>query len=185
MAVWRPSDTISVKVIGIARRGGSFLAADVEEDDGRVKGVRPLGGSAEFGETREEALRREFAEELWCSIIIREPWRAFENIHAHEGRVGHEYIFAADIELLDESLYSKDEILFPESNGSIWRARWVDCEEVKAGRLAVFPAGLEALLFGPDETRQRRRPAACAAQIERRRDSVRSTRQGRRALQMD
>ena len=97
MTVWTPSRDIAVKVIGLAWRGDELLVAEVEESDGRVKGVRPLGGGIEFGETREAALKREFAEELRCDVAIVGPWHAFENIYQHEGRTGHELIFAATI----------------------------------------------------------------------------------------
>lgn len=60
MTVWRPSQQIRVKVIGLAWRKDQLLAAEVEDDSGRIKGVRPLGGAIEFGESREEALHREF-----------------------------------------------------------------------------------------------------------------------------
>ena len=92
MAVWTPSPCVTVKVIGLAWRGDELLVAEVEESNGRVKGLRPLGGRIEFGETREEALRREFAEELGCTIELTGPWHAFENIYEHEGAMGHEFI---------------------------------------------------------------------------------------------
>ncbi|PDV86278.1 DNA mismatch repair protein MutT [Rhizobium sp. H4] len=62
MTVWRPPQQIRVKVIGLAWRQDRLLAAEVEDDGGRIKGIRPLGGSIEFGETREQALQREFRE---------------------------------------------------------------------------------------------------------------------------
>ena len=118
MTVWRPKQHVAVKVIGLVRRGASLLAAEVEGDDGRVKGVRPLGGTVEFGETRERALEREFFEELGTGIRVLGPWFAFENIFAHEGDIGHEIIFAAGIELADRSLYARDKIVFTESDGA-------------------------------------------------------------------
>src|SRR6478609_4883390 len=108
MAVWTPSPGIAVKVIGLAWRGAELLVAEVEESDGRVKGVRPLGGSIEFGETREQALKREFVEELRCEVEVTGPWRTFENIYQHEGSTGHEFIFAATIRLGDADLYRRD-----------------------------------------------------------------------------
>ena len=90
MTVWTPSPAIAVKVIGLAWRGRELLVAEVEQSDGRVKGVRPLGGSIEVGETREQALVREFAEELRCEVAVTGAWHAFENIYEHEGARGHE-----------------------------------------------------------------------------------------------
>src|SRR6187551_1612754 len=101
LTVWTPTPAVTVKVIGLAWRGAELLVAEVEESDGRVKGVRPLGGTIEFGETREAALAREFAEELGCAMSVVGPWHAFENIYRHEGATGHEFIFAANIRLGD------------------------------------------------------------------------------------
>ncbi|MBA8835648.1 hypothetical protein M2311_005189 [Rhizobium leguminosarum] len=41
MAIWRPSQQIRVKVIGLAWRNDRLLAAEVEDDSDRIKGVRP------------------------------------------------------------------------------------------------------------------------------------------------
>jgi hypothetical protein len=99
VTVWTPSTAVAVKVIGLAWRGEELLVAEVEESDGRVKGVRPLGGSIEFGETREAALKREFVEELRCEISISGPWHTFENIYQHEGRTGHGPLPARQVQL--------------------------------------------------------------------------------------
>ena len=124
MAIWRPSQQIRVKVIGLAWRNDRLLAAEVEDDSGRIKGVRPLGGAIEFGESREEALQREFREELETDIRIVGPWHLLENIYEHHGATGHEYIFAADIELADASLYERDEIRYSELDETAATARW-------------------------------------------------------------
>lgn len=126
MAVWRAPAEIRVKVIGLCLRGRDLLAAEVEDDAGRIKGYRPLGGSVEFGETREQALAREFKEELSTAVTIRGPWHVFENIFTHEGRQGHEIVFAAEVDLLDRSLYESDTISFNEMDGMRCTARWLD-----------------------------------------------------------
>jgi len=77
VTTWRPAQNIPVKVIGLALHKGRLLAAEIYNDDGEVKGIRPLGGHIEFGETREVALRREFQEELGTEIEITGAWRMF------------------------------------------------------------------------------------------------------------
>lgn len=118
MTVWTPSPAIAVKVIGLAWRGEELLVAEVEESDGRVKGVRPLGGSIEFGETREQALEREFVEELRCEIAVSGPWHCFENIYHHEGKTGHEFLFAANVRLGDADIYRRDRFHYLEHEGT-------------------------------------------------------------------
>lgn len=145
MTTWRPVERIRVIVIGLAWNDGRLLAAEVTTDAGIVKGVRPLGGSIEFGETREEALRREFMEELSVEIEIVGPWHALENIYTHEGQVGHEIVFAAEVVLRDPSLYQKDRISFTEDNSDqhAWhQAGWFAPAELEALGIALYPDGL-------------------------------------------
>ena len=141
MTVWIPLPEIAVKVVGLAWRGDELLVAEVEESDGRVKGVRPLGGSIDFGETREAALAREFAEELGCEISVIGPWHGFENIYQHEGRTGHEFLFAATIRLGDDALYRRDRFHFLEHEGTRCCAVWLDPLDLPDG-VELYPTGL-------------------------------------------
>ncbi len=142
MTTWRPPQSIKVKTIGLPFHRGRFLAADVPMDDGTIKGIRPIGGSIEFGETREEALAREFLEELGTRITVTGPWIVFENIFRHEGSLGHEMVFAAEVELADAGLYEREDIIFSEDDGTICHARWFDFAAVRASGLEIFPIGL-------------------------------------------
>ncbi|MDK4733105.1 NUDIX domain-containing protein [Rhizobium sp. CNPSo 3490] len=146
MTVWRPPQQIRVKVIGLAWRENRLLAAEVEDDSGRIKGVRPLGGSIEFGETREQALHREIREELGTEIRIVGPWHVLENIFEHHGSIGHEFIFAADVELADQALYERDEIRYCELDETAATARWFSRDMLRDAGLDLFPTGLETLL---------------------------------------
>lgn len=143
MTVWRPSQQIRVKVIGLAWRKDQLLAAEVEDDSGRIKGVRPLGGAIEFGESREEALHREFREELETDIRIVGPWHLLENIYEHQGAIGHEYIFAADIELADASLYQREEIRYSELDETAATARWFGRDSLRDAGIDLYPTGLD------------------------------------------
>ncbi|WP_327206097.1 NUDIX hydrolase [Rhizobium beringeri] len=146
MTVWRPSQQIRVKVIGLAWRKDQLLAAEVEDDSSRIKGVRPLGGAIEFGENREEALQREFQEELKTDIRIVGAWHLLENIYEHHGATGHEYIFAADIELADASLYERDEIHYSELDETAATARWFGRDRLRDAGIDLYPTGLDRLL---------------------------------------
>jgi 8-oxo-dGTP pyrophosphatase MutT (NUDIX family) len=141
VTVWTPSPGIAVKVIGLAWRGRELLVAEVEDSGGRVKGVRPLGGSVEFGETREAALVREFAEELGSEISVTSPWHTFENIYRHEGAKGHEFIFAAAIRLGDAGIYCRDRFDFLEHEDTRCCAVWIDPLRLPPG-VALYPDGL-------------------------------------------
>lgn len=144
MTIWKPPPAVCVKVIGLAWHGARLLAAEVEGSDGSVKGIRPLGGSIDFGETREQALHREFMEELGCCVTICGEWHVFENLYQHEGATGHEYVFAADVTLSDRSLYDREEITVNDTVPAL--ARWFDLREVTTRGLELYPAGLQGLL---------------------------------------
>ncbi len=68
MTKWRPAQHGKVKALGLHWRDGKLLAAEVFDDQGRLKGVRPLGGGIEFGEHWQAALIREFKEELVSTL---------------------------------------------------------------------------------------------------------------------
>ena len=144
MSVWRPRQGIQVKALGLVRRGGALLCTEVPADDGTVKGVRPPGGSIEHGETREAALRREFGEELSTDIRIAGPWIAIENIYDHEGHRGHEYIFAAPVELLDAALYRTDHMTIVDEIEV--RAGWYTRTQLAGRGWPLYPTGLDAAL---------------------------------------
>jgi predicted NUDIX family NTP pyrophosphohydrolase len=145
MAIWKPKPFIRVKVLGLVWRGDELLAGEVEDSSGRVTGVRPLGGCVEFGETREAAIRREFQEELGCAVTVWGPWHSFENIFEHEGDIGHEYVFAANVELGDHSFYASSKVEYREDDGALCSASWFSPASLPAG-VELYPAGILPLI---------------------------------------
>ena len=147
MTRWRPRPIIRVKAIGLAWDRGRLLAAEVRDDAGRLKGVRPLGGAIEFGERWQAALRREFAEELGLAVEVSEPPIVLENIFTHEGVPGHEIVFAADVRLPPGTVQGQEAVAFVEDGGAACTARWFDVAALdRAGGPALFPDGLRAHL---------------------------------------
>lgn len=139
---WRPTQKILVKVIGVCINESHLLAMEVYNDNGKVKGIRPLGGLIEFGEMREVALAREFKEELGTDIVTAGAWRTFENTYEHHGQIGHEYIFAIAVSLTDKSLYDNETMVFSEDSASENIARWYPIDQLKSGSIELYPTGL-------------------------------------------
>jgi len=146
MKKWRPASTVQVKVIGICIEKGRMLVMEIYNDNRTVKGVRPLGGVVEYGETRERALQREFEEELGGRIELAGDWRGFENLYEHEGVIGHEYLFGIGVRLVDKALYSTPARVFSEDSASLNRAKWVDIKKMKSGDISLFPPALLELI---------------------------------------
>lgn len=87
--------------VGLPVREGHVLVLDGTDS---VKGEafhRAIGGGIEFGETAEEALRREFVEELDVSLGTVRLLGVIENIFRYEGTAGHEIAHVFGVESAD------------------------------------------------------------------------------------
>ena len=142
MTVWRPKQAIRVIAIGLHWREDRLLAVEVTDDQGAVKGVRPLGGGVEFGETWGDALIREFQEELGITVRIAGAPLVLENLYMHHGQQGHEIVFAADVAFPEGAFAEMETIPFEEDNGTPCVARWFDLDDLSARSIPLFPLGL-------------------------------------------
>jgi len=140
---WRPHPAIRVIALGLHWRDDSLLAVEILDDAGRVKGVRPLGGGVGFGETWQVALAREFQEELGVDVEVGAETIVIENIYAHEGHIGHEVAFLAEVKFPKGAFASESAIHFQEDNGDRCIARWFPLADLMSGAIPLFPAGLK------------------------------------------
>ena len=147
MSTWRPQQRIRVKALGLHWRDGKLLAAEIYDDAGWIKGVRPLGGGIEFGETARSAVIREFKEELGIDVTaVGEPF-FMENIYTHEGVPGHELLILIDVVFPNNAFVGGDHIVFHEDNGEAGIARWFDIDDLdRPGGPELYPVGLKAYL---------------------------------------
>ena len=146
MNVWRPQQHIQVKALGLVWRDGLLLASEIYLDDGTVKGVRPLGGRLEFGETWRDALVREFDEELGVAVQVIGKPMVLENIYTHQGVAGHEVTFVSEVAFPARAYEGLGPIEYFEDNGEKCVARWYDVEQLDCGDLELYPNGLKAQL---------------------------------------
>ncbi|MBO9099349.1 NUDIX domain-containing protein [Rhizobium sp. B230/85] len=147
MSTSHPMTPISVKAIGLVWHQGRLLAAEVPDGQGRVAGVRPLGGSIEFGELSEVALKREFLEELGVEIEIVGGPQVFENLYTFGGVPGHEVIFVFEVKFPLKESMTGDHIVFHESDGTPNVARWYHPDELdRDGYPELYPKGLKSAL---------------------------------------
>jgi 8-oxo-dGTP pyrophosphatase MutT (NUDIX family) len=127
--------------VGIVRRRNELLVMAVRNDDGGIKGWRPIGGTIEFGERAAEALRREFVEELGEPIGEPKLLSVIENLYSHYGAVGHEIIFVFETAFANEEAYRRGAFVFTDGGMSV-DVSWVGIEHFQTGRAQLFPTGL-------------------------------------------
>jgi 8-oxo-dGTP pyrophosphatase MutT (NUDIX family) len=70
----------------------------------------PPGGGIQFGESSEDAVRREFREEFAADVTNLRHIATIENRFHHRGRPGHEIVLIYEGTLIDESLYPRETI---------------------------------------------------------------------------
>ena len=154
MSIWRPQQNILVRARGLVWRDGLLLASEIYLGDGSIKGVRPLGGRLEFGETWRDALVREFDEGLGVAVEVIGKPMVLENIFTHQGVIGHEITFVSDVIFPDVAYQQDGPIEYVEDKGETCRAFWFDVEELDCGHLELYPNGLKAQLPERTQTSQ-------------------------------
>lgn len=144
-AVWRLPGKTRVIALGAVQRNNRILVSAVTQDDGSVKGWRPLGGGVEFGERAIAALIREFSEEIQATLTDIRQIGVLENIFTHADQTGHEIVFVFTAALSDEGLAAPDKFILQDGPFRN-RAAWILIEDFRSGREVLFPNGLLALL---------------------------------------
>jgi ADP-ribose pyrophosphatase YjhB (NUDIX family) len=129
--------------ICVCRDSDRILVTEFREK-GRIY-YRPLGGTIEFGERGEEAVRREFREEIAAELAEVCYLGTLENIYTDGEMRGHEIVLVYDGRLTDTSLY-KEEVIQGDELGVPFRAVWKRLDEFDSETLPVYPEGLMALL---------------------------------------
>ena len=114
--------------LGLAIKNNKLL---VSEGFDKVKNetfYRCLGGGIEFLEKGEEALKREFLEEINIDITVKDFLGISENIFTYQGKKAHELILFYSIEIPNKN-YQEEYKVIDEHGETI--AKWIDIDEFK------------------------------------------------------
>lgn len=122
--------------LGLAIKNNKLL---VSEGFDKVKNetfYRCLGGGIEFLEKSEEALKREFLEEINVDITVKNFLGISENIFTYQGKKTHELILFYSIEISDEN-YQEEYKVIDDHGETI--AKWIDIDEFKNKNKILYP----------------------------------------------
>ena len=97
---------------------------------------RCLGGGIEFLEKSEEALKREFLEEINVDIAVKDFLGISENIFTYQGKNAHELILFYSIEISDEN-YQEEYKVIDDHGETI--AKWIDIDDFKNKSKILYP----------------------------------------------
>ena len=122
--------------LGLAIKNNKLL---VSEGFDKVKNetfYRCLGGGIEFLEKSEEALKREFLEEINIDITVKDFLGISENIFTYQGKKAHELILFYSIDISDDNYQEKYKVI--DDHGETI-AKWIDIEEFKNKNKILYP----------------------------------------------
>lgn len=125
--------------VGILVRDGHVLAEEYPMIPGHHRFVRAIGGDIEFGERAEQAVRREFAEELGVQLSTTRLLGVSENIFSILDHPGHEvvHLFAISCsELADLPLNERRPVLDNEAT-----VGWYPVDDLARNEPPLYPAG--------------------------------------------
>ena len=123
-------------VLGIAKNNNKLLVSEGYDKIKNQTFYRCLGGGIEFAETSQEALKREFKEELGIDIEIGEYCGISENIFTFRGKKAHEIVLLYNIKIKNEDYKDRYPMIDDDGNSE---AVWIDIDEFKSNKKILYP----------------------------------------------
>jgi 8-oxo-dGTP pyrophosphatase MutT (NUDIX family) len=122
----------------------------VEQGEDRVTGarfLRAIGGGIEPGEAPEDAVVREWREELGLAVRVVRRLGTLDNRFVHEGRPGREHVTVFEVVPEDPAVYAAARLEGHDELGAPHVAVWHPRD---AAAPPLYPVGLLALLRPAD-----------------------------------
>lgn len=135
----KDNSQIVIKSIGVFVKDGKTLASRGFDEKKGESFCRGIGGSVNFRETSEEAMKREVKEELGCEVESLKLIDVIENIFTFNGEDRHQIVFLYTGDLSNQDLYKKDKIHIVEPY-SEFDAEWVPIEDILDKKVILYPS---------------------------------------------
>mgnify|MGYP000053043301 CR=1 FL=1 len=131
--------------LGIARRGDEVLLSRLHDEAADETFYRPIGGGVEFGEQSDQALAREFEEELDLEVVDETHLATLERTFTFNGNEGHEITFLYEVSFAESWPYDREEFQGEETElEETYRAFWKPLDELDD--MTVYPEALPSFL---------------------------------------
>ena len=140
--------SIRVAARCLFRHEGQILTISAQDPDKPEPHYGVPGGGVEFGETTEQALRREMREELGAEITGLDLLFVSEEIFEVQGLVYHEIVFLYEGQFADPSFYAQTVIPYVEGPEPCAKATWMPTSVFVSGEKRLLPKRLVAVLRG-------------------------------------
>lgn len=137
MNAFPPSPRIRVLALGLVFDQTRLLVAEGFDAVKQAAFYRALGGGVEFGETSQEALKREFWEEIGAELSNICYLGCLENRFEYLGQPGHEIIQLYRCDLPPE--FYQRPVIVGNEGGDRFLARWIEGDRFRSGELCLVP----------------------------------------------
>jgi 8-oxo-dGTP pyrophosphatase MutT (NUDIX family) len=129
---------IRVLALAIVRQGDRIFMSVGYDPVKQQTFYRALGGGVDFGELSQDALKREFQEELNAEITNIRYLGCLESVFIYQGKSGHEVIQLYECDFVDPKFYQLEKVDFNEGERQK-TAVWIDLKKCQSGELRVVP----------------------------------------------
>lgn len=134
----------AVALAAVRRADGAVLVQRGHDSTRDLTFHRLIGGGIDFGETAEQAVVREWQEELATGLLDVRLLGWVENLFSFEGAPGHELLAVHVGRVEDAHVLDRDDLgVIP---GTTSTAYWVPGAQVLDGPVPLYPDGAVDLL---------------------------------------
>ena len=125
---------------------GQVLTISAQDPDKAEPHYGVPGGGVEFGETSDQALRREMREELGAEITDLDLLFVSEEIFAVQGQAYHTVVFLYEGRFVDPGFYARPVISYVEGPEPRVKATWLPASVFVSGEKRLVPERLVNML---------------------------------------